>query len=273
MASRLHKRKTLQQRSLSPIRRREYGAVFLGRITCTSGSILDVHGCADFLRRKTAADEQISVPSAAPPGQEFDVGLRYRRDLAQIFSAWLSAQLGEGIIAYLETALRDNARFLDIELMPERNIGWNADFLVGFGFTPREIGASVYIEYRARSAGYSTEEYRAILSSPYWRQGALLASFPYMQSARHVIGIHLMRTGDDGPLDWSMTCMYFPPDGLDLSARAELKLFDQCSLDAELGLAAPLAGVSIGTSETALRIDVLRCSVGLQWKFSAEETR
>jgi len=203
----------------------------------------------------------------------FDVGLRYRRDLAQIFSAWLSAQLGEGIIAYLETALRDNARFLDIELMPERNIGWNADFLVGFGFTPREIGASVYIEYRARSAGYSTEEYRAILSSPYWRQGALLASFPYMQSARHVIGIHLMRTGDDGPLDWSMTCMYFPPDGLDLSARAELKLFDQCSLDAELGLAAPLAGVSIGTSETALRIDVLRCSVGLQWKFSAEETR
>jgi len=204
----------------------------------------------------------------------FDVGLRYRRDLSQTLGAWLSAQLGEGMIAYLETALRDNARFLDIALMPERNIGWNADLLVGCGFTPREIGASVYIEYRVRSAGYSAEEYRAILSSPYWRQGALLASFPFMQSARRAIGVHLMRTGENKlGLDWSLSCLYFPPDGLDLSASAELKLFDQCSLGVELGLAAPLAGVPVGTSETALRIDALRCSVGLQWKFSAEETR
>jgi len=220
---------------------------------------------------ETAQDPEAFACLSALFG-DHEAGILWRRALGDCAGVFWRSQLGEGMIAYAEAALREKGDFLDIPGLPGRGIGWNADALAGLGLTPRDLGLSLYIEYRYRSAGYGASDYAALNGLPPPLQGAALSGLSFLQTARHAIGIHAMsETASGGILSWSATGFFFPPDGLDLSARVDAKIAESCGIGAEFSAALPLSGAGNAASETAFRPEALNIAIELRWSIDARE--
>jgi hypothetical protein len=214
--------------------------------------------------------EAVAVLSALLGSSE--AGLAYFRGPGDSLCAWWRGPLGDGTIAYAEAALRGDGGFLDAAGAAPRKIGLNADALAGIGFSPEALPMSVYAEYRFRQAGYSSEDFAVLAAAALPLQGAMLAGFPYLQTARHSIGLHARSEGSgDQGLSWSATCLYLLPDGIYLSAGLEARIVGRLRAGAELSIAAPLSGATPPSSEIPLWPDRWSCSARLTWDLDARE--
>jgi hypothetical protein len=187
------------------------------------------------------------------------------------FGAWWRGQLGDGLLAYSEFMLREDASFLDIAGLPPRGYGWNCDALAGIGITPGGLGASFYLEYRFRQAGYDEADFDALAASPLPAQAAAVAGLPYLQTPRHALGLHARSDEGGGNFSWSATCIYLYPDGLYLSAACEASLLDRLGVGAELSGAASLGSAGSKAAETAFWPELGRCAIYLKWELDARE--
>ncbi len=174
----------------------------------------------------------IASVSALMGGHE--LGALYKREDGQGFGAWYRSQIGDSLIPYAEALIRDNADTLELSGALDRGVGWNADALIGLGWTPMDINLSCYLEYRWRQAGYGEKDWAAIraLSPPL--RAPLMGRFPYLKSAIHTIGLHLRNAAEiRDSLSWTATAIYLPPDGLYAELGAGIRLSDQLSLGAK----------------------------------------
>jgi hypothetical protein len=188
------------------------------------------------------------------------------------FGAWWRGQLGDGLLAYAECMLREDARILDIAGLAPRGIGWNCDALAGLGITPSGAGVSIYLEYRFRQAGYGAADFDALAASPLSAQAAAIAGLPYLQTSRHALGLHARSDeGGGGDFSWSATCVYLGPGGLYLSAACEARMLDRLGIGAELSAAASLGGAASRAAETAFWPELGRCAIYLRWEIDARE--
>jgi hypothetical protein len=206
-----------------------------------------------------------------------ELGLLYKREgpssMGDFFGAWYRTQIGEGLIPYGEIAARSDSGFLDLDGQVPRDLGWNWEALVGLGWSPSGVNLSAYLEYRYRQAGYDENDWDRVGALSLPAVGAYLGDFPYLQTARHAVGLHLQSQDEVlGFLTWSATCIYLLPDGLFAQARLEARFIERC----RIGLAAELASSIDRDSDPARSEPGLwpyerRVTLYLNWKINAKE--
>ena len=184
------------------------------------------------------------------------------------FGVWVRTQVGDGLIPYAEVAFRTGSGFLDLDGQEERDFGGNGEALAGLGWSPADVNLSAYLEYRFRQAGYDGGDWDSLGSLGLRDVGAYLPDFPYLQTSRHALGLHLQ--SQDEILDlftWSATCIYLFP-GLYTQARLEAAFVERCSI----GLKGELAS-DLGRSDTeaAFWPHEGRLTLYATWKINARE--
>jgi hypothetical protein len=246
--------------------------LWMGGASWTIGDLAFEAYCETDPAAIGAGDPVVIAASSALFGIN-EAGILFRREYGNNFGAWYRGQIGEGLIPYAELMLRETGDFIDVEGLPSRGAGWNADALAGMGYSPALLNLSCYLEYRYRQAGYGEGDWEGMRGLLPPDQAAAVQAFPFLQSAVHSVGFHARNAIElGGFLSWSLSCVYLAPDGVFAEAAAEALLFDRLALGANASCAVAITGgAESARSEMGLWPYSFRFSLRASWKLNAKE--
>lgn len=159
--------------------------------------------------------------------------------------AYYQGQAGDSVIPYLEWALSNEAILYN-------DPGLATDILAGLSYAPFFANATIFAEYRFRSAGLTEGDWndlRLSVRDPtppsaqtpqtmgefYAKKGRVQSlrgeialNLPYLEASAHTAGLRAQNSRQiGGVLDWNLTSFYILPDGLFFRAEAIASPFDQ----------------------------------------------